>query len=134
MWKLTGRTLLAACLPLLVLNAVVIAQIDIQPIGTYASGLFDESAAEIVAHDPNTQRFYVVNAYSGNLDVLDINNPATPTRLFQIDTAPYGDSANSVAVHDSVVAVAVQTDPKQLPGTTVFFNQEWESLLCKSVC
>ena len=104
------------------------AQIDIRPIGTYASGLFDESAAEIVAHDPNTQRLYVVNANSGNIDVLDINNPANPTLLFQIDTAPYGDGANSVAVHDGIVAVAVQADPKQTPGATVFFNQDGEFL------
>lgn len=88
MWKIAGRTLLAFCLSLIVLNSVAMAQIDIRPISTYASGLFDESAAEIVAHDPNTQRLYVVNANSGNIDVLDISNPANPTLLFQIDTAP----------------------------------------------
>ena len=88
MWKIAGRTLLAFCLSLIVLNSVAMAQIDIRPIGTYASGLFDESAAEIVAHDLNTQRLYVVNANFGNIDVLDINNPANPTLLFQIDTAP----------------------------------------------
>ena len=133
MWKIAGRTLLAFCLFLIVLNSVAMAQIDIRPIGTYASGLFDESAAESVAHDPNTQRLYVVNANSGNIDVLDINNPANPTLLFQIDTAPYGDGANSVAVHDGIVAVAVQADPKQTPGTTVFFNQDGEFLSAVTV-
>ena len=127
MWKIMGRTLVL-CLSLIVLNSVVIAQINIQPIGTYASGLFDESAAEIVSHDPNTQRLYVVNANSGNIDVLDINNPANPNPLFQIDVSPYGDGANSVAVYDGTVAVAVQADPEQAPGTAVFFNQDGEFL------
>ena len=128
MWKITGRTLLIVCLSLIFLSSVAIAQISVRPIGTYASGLFDESAAEIVAHDPNTQRLYVVNANSGNIDVLDINNPATPTPLFQIDTAPYGDGANSVDIYDGIVAVAVQADPEQAPGTTVFFSRDGEFL------
>ena len=133
MWKITDRTLLAVCLSLIFLSSVAIAQIAVRPIGTYASGLFDESAAEIVAHDPNTQRLYVVNANSGNIDVLDINNPATPTPLFQIDTAPYGDGANSVAVHDGIVAVAVQANPAQAPGVAVFFNRDGEFLSAVTV-
>ena len=128
MWKITRRTLLAVCSPLIFLSSVAIAQISIRPIGTYVSGLFDESAAEIVAHDPNTQRLYVVNANSGNIDVLNINNPADPTLLFQIDTAPYGDGANSVAVYDGVVAVALQAHPAQAPGAAVFFNRDGEFL------
>ena len=133
MWKITDRTLLAVCLSLIFLSSVAIAQIAVRPIGTYASGLFDESAAEIVAHDPNTQRLYVVNANSGNIDVLDINNPATPTPLFQIDTAPYGDGANSVAVHDGIVAVAVQANPAQAPGVAVFLNRDGEFLSAVTV-
>ena len=128
------RVLLAICLSLIVfLTSVAIAQINVRPLGTYASGLFDESAAEIVAHAPNTQRLYVVNAYSGNIDVLDINSPTNPTRLFSIDTAPYGGGANSVAVHNSIVAVAVEAEPAQAPGTVVFFNQDGEFLRAVTV-
>ena len=127
MWKIV-RSTLVICVSLFVLNSKAISQIDVQPLGTYQSGIFDESAAEIVGHDPNTQRLFVVNADSGNIDVLDINNPFIPTRLFQIDIAAYGNSANSVAVYNSVVAVAVESDPKQLPGKAVFFNQDGEFL------
>ena len=124
----TGSALVV-CLSLIVFpNSVAIAQINLQPLGTYQSGIFDESAAEIVAHDPNTQRLYVVNASSGNIDVLDINNPANPTRIFQIDVAAYGAGANSVAVHDGIVAVAVEADPAQAPGAAVFFNTDGEFL------
>ena len=58
MWKITGRKQLAACLSLIFLSSVTVAQINVRLIGTYASGLFDKSAAEIDAHDPNTQRLY----------------------------------------------------------------------------
>ena len=128
-----GRTLGVGLSLIVVLTSAAIAQINIQPIGTYASGLFDESAAEIVAHDPNTQRLYVVNAHSGNIDVLDINSPANPTFLFQINTTPYGNGANSVDVHDRIVAVAVQADPEQAPGAAAFFNTDGEFLSAVTV-
>ena len=133
MWKIMGKTLVVCLSLIVVLTSAMMAQINIQPIGTYASGLFDESAAEIVAHDPNTQRLYVVNANSGNIDVLDIHNPTKPTRLFQINIAPYGNSANSVAIHAGIVAVAVQADPEQAPGAAVFFNTDGEFLSAVTV-
>ena len=105
MWKITGRTLLTVCLSLIFLSSVAIAQINVRPIGTYASGLFDESAAEIVVHDPNTQRLYVVNANSGNIDVLDINNPATPT-LFSRSTQHPMEMAQTVSL-----SIDLKTEP-----------------------
>ncbi len=133
MWKITGRILIVCLSLIVVLNSVALAQINLQPLGTYQSGLFDESAAEIVAHDPNTQRLYVVNANSGNIDVLNINNPANPTLLSQIDVSPYGNGANSVAVHNGIVAVAVEADPAQAPGVAVFFNTDGEFLSAVTV-
>ena len=133
MWKITGRTLIVCLSLIVVLNSVALAQINLQPLGTYQSGLFDESAAEIIAHDPNTQRLYVVNANSGNIDVLDINNPANPTLLSQIDVSPYGDGANSVAVYNGIVAVAVQAYPAQAPGAAVFFNTDGEFISAVTV-
>lgn len=57
----------------------------LSPLGTYHSGLFDQAAAEIVAHDPLGQRLFVVNAASGRVDVLDIRDPAAPALLSSID-------------------------------------------------
>ena len=61
------------------------AQIKLEPIGNYQSGVFETSAAEIVAHDPETQRLFVNNVSFGNIDVLNISSPSTPTKLFTID-------------------------------------------------
>ena len=107
---------------LLSAKTTVLSQIELEPVGTYTSGLFDMSASEIVAHDPRTQRIFVVNAAVGHVDVIGIKNPANPILLFQIDVSYYGASANSVDVYEGVVAVAVEADPAQSPGAVVFFD------------
>ena len=109
---------------LICMELPALCQIKLKAIGTYDSGIFDDSAAEIIAHDRRTQRLFVVNAAIGQIDVLDIQNPANPARLFQIDVSSYGAAANSVAVHEEILAIAVEADPKQTPGSVAFFNTD----------
>lgn len=97
--------------------------IRLSALGTYASGQFNLGAAEIVAHDPQTQSLFVVNAQSAEVDVLSITNPAAPVKVGSIDVKPYGAVANSVAVRDGLIAVAVESNPKTAPGQVVFFNR-----------
>lgn len=91
-------------------------------IGTYSARIFDQGAAEIVAHDPATQRLFVVNGAASTIDVLDMRNPTSPSLLFSIDVTPYGNQANSVAIRDGVVAAAVEASPKTDSGKVVFFD------------
>jgi hypothetical protein len=98
--------------------------LSLTPLGTYDSGVVDESAAEIVTHDPATQRLFVVNAHAPGIDVLDITEPTAPTLLFTIDVSAYGAGVNSVDFHEGVLAAAVQADPAQLPGAAVFFDAD----------
>ncbi len=96
----------------------------ISPLGTYETGIFDESAAEIPAYDPKSKRLFVVKATEAEVDVLDISNPKNPTLDFSIDVSPYGGGANSVAVNQNgVVAVAIEAEVKQQGGSVVFFNR-----------
>lgn len=97
-------------------------KITLHKLGSYSAGAFDEGAAEIAAHDPRTQRLFVVNALDSSIDVIDISNPNAPAKLFAIDVTPYGDQANSVDVRDGIVAAAVQADVKTDAGKVVFFN------------
>ncbi len=90
--------------------------------GTHATGIFNQGAAEIVAHDPLSQRYFVVNGGNSTIDVLDASDPTNPTFLFSIDIEPYGDQANSVDVCNGVVAAAVQADVKTDNGTIEFFD------------
>ncbi|MDO8943565.1 MAG: hypothetical protein Q7U75_10300, partial [Desulfobacterales bacterium] len=73
--------------------------ISIAPISAVAAGSFLTSASEIGAHDPGTQRLFVVNAQAAQIDVIDIANPAAPVLRddLPIDVTPYGPVANSVA-------------------------------------
>ena len=91
--------------------------LTLQSIGVYESGFFDESAAEIPAYDPLTQRLFVVNATRG-IDILDIADPTAPT-LFGTISAP---GANSVSVFGDTLAIAVANGNTQSNGTVQFFD------------
>ena len=96
--------------------------ITLTRIGTYETGVFDESAAEIPAYDPITQRLFVVNANNGIVEVLDASNPSNPTKLFDIEFADLGGGLpNSVAIKDGILAVALENDNAQENGRVVFF-------------
>ena len=86
-------------------NAEVPGLIELSVLGSYVpeGDVFDESAAEIIAHDPSHQRLFVVNAKAATVDVLDISNPATPALIDTIDASREGASANSVAVYGDLV-------------------------------
>lgn len=132
---MVGKALLAACVAAAasgaqagdhrydpVTSVSANAPIELAVAGTYASGVFDEGAAEISAYDPWTRRLFVTNANANTVDVLDIRNPRRPRLQFTIDLSAYGAGVNSVAVSHGIVAVAVEADPKQDPGSVVFFD------------
>ena len=102
--------------------SVNVPQIEIKPLGSYASGIFDDSAAEIVDYDPRYALAYVTNSAETSLDVLSIWNPRKPRKITSIDLSPYG-APNSVAVKNGIVAVAVAATDKQTAGSVVFFNR-----------
>lgn len=102
--------------------------------GTYASGIFDESAAEIVAFDATSEQTFVVNADSGTVDVLDSSDVTNPTLVSSldiaadmlaatdvVDAADVGE-ANSVTVSNGLLAIAVAADTKTDNGWAVFYK------------
>lgn len=118
------RTLAALAVPsALALGAVAApAEAIFKPIGTYSSGIFDESAAEIGAYDPLTQSLFVTNSNDNTIDVLSISDPTNPFLDFTIDLSPFGGGVNSVTVSNGVLAAAVAAEVTQDPGTVVFFD------------
>ena len=89
-------------------------------LGTYKTGIFDESAAEIPAYDPANKKLYVVNSHAGLIDILDLSNPADPKKIGELSVADEGKVATSVAVYEDRIAVAVSN--KQDPGKAVIFD------------
>ena len=100
------------------------SDMSIQPIGTYQTGIFDDSAAEIAAYDPDTQRVFFTNSASGNVDILDISDPTNPSPVGNIDLSSFGGGPNSVDVYDGIVAVAIESDPSTDPGVVAFFDSD----------
>jgi len=96
--------------------------INLNLIGTYATGQFDKGAAEIPAFDPSTNRLFVVNAQSVTVDVLDLSDPSNPVKIGEIDASALGGVANSVAVKNGIVAIALEANVKTDNGSVVFFN------------
>ncbi|MDQ8203749.1 choice-of-anchor I family protein [Pelagicoccus sp. SDUM812003] len=119
------------CLTLSLLTAGIashaIAGISLVPRGTYHTGVFDESAAEIVDFDPATNQAYVVNGDSDSIDVLDVSDIDNPVLKFSIDVSAYG-SPNSVTVDPRKrireIAVAVASDPVTDPGHVLFYTTD----------
>jgi 2',3'-cyclic-nucleotide 2'-phosphodiesterase / 3'-nucleotidase / 5'-nucleotidase len=117
------RLLLAAALALpFALPAQ--AEITLEPIGRFASGVFNRSAAEIAAFDAGSRRLFVVNGAGPQLDILDLSDPANPRRIAEISLREHGSDVNSVAVHRGTVAVAVNGTTKVEPGRVVFLDVE----------
>jgi len=104
--------------------ALVDGTIELSVLGQYQSGIYGESAAEIVAFDAESMRAFVINAASGEVDVLDMSNPAIPARLLTIDVSDLGADANSVAVKNGVVAIAVEANVKQEDGFVAFYDAD----------
>ncbi|WP_249399717.1 hypothetical protein [Corynebacterium qintianiae] len=55
---------------------------SITAIGSYETGVFDKSAAEIVAFHAESNRVLTANAQAGKIDVLDVTDPTDPKLLF----------------------------------------------------
>lgn len=117
---LTSTALLAATLGAGAATAAPTDEVTLTPLGTYSTGAFDEGASEIVAHDPATQRVFVINSQAGTVDVLDISDPTAPQKVGTLATP----GANSVAVHGGLIAVAEQAETTTDQGTVSFFDAE----------
>ncbi|MEE4292850.1 MAG: choice-of-anchor I family protein [Xanthomonadales bacterium] len=128
------RTLLVAALAAaLPAHAAKNKSIELMPLGTFETGIFDDGAAEIVAYDADGYRLFVINAAEGSVDVLDISDPTNPSLADFIDVTedfPEGvvGGVNSVAVREGLVAVAVENEDKQANGWAAFYTTGGEFL------
>ena len=96
----------------------LLAGIQLSILSTHKAG----TTAEIVAHDPRTQRLFATSAEDNRLTILSVRDAAHPALVRSVDLSALG-SPNSVAVRDGVVAVALDNpDGAHLPGTVAFFD------------
>jgi len=101
------------------------ASITIERLGSYESGAFDESATEIPAFDPATERAFVTNSFDGTVDIIDLSDPANPAKVGSIpldDINGVSFAPNSVAVSNGTVAVALEGPTTADTGIVAFYD------------
>ncbi len=103
-------------------TAIATNELFLDSLSTFSNGVPVPNTAEIVAHDPSTQRLYIANSGAAKLDIVNFSNPASPTLITTINISAYG-NINSVAVNDSIVALAIEnsTNPQD-SGKVVFLD------------
>lgn len=99
-------------------------KIILDPVASYSTGIFDDSGAEILAHDPASQNVYFTNAADNTLGILNINDPSNPVLVDEIDMDNFGGGINSVAVANGIIAVALEADVKQDPGKIILLDAQ----------
>jgi hypothetical protein len=106
--------------------------VELTPVARYATGIFDKSAAEIVAYDAAGRRLFVTNAASRTVDILRLardvaGRPAlVKAGALALDPAQ---APTSVAVQDGLVAVAVHNpDAAGKPGRILLFSSSGKRL------
>lgn len=117
-------------------ESVVSQTVRMEPIATFTTVEDDpEGAAEIVSYDVAGERVFVVNAVAQSVDVLDASD-VDDGELTLIETLDLvGDlagtaigNANSVAVFEDLLAVAVEADVSQDNGLIAFYDIAGDSV------
>jgi hypothetical protein len=96
--------------------------LTLQLLGSFSNSLTGTNSAEIVVHDPMTQRLFIANSAGNKLDIVNFLNPSSPSLIASVPMSTLG-SINSVAVKNGTVAVALEnnTNPQD-SGRVAFFD------------
>jgi 2',3'-cyclic-nucleotide 2'-phosphodiesterase / 3'-nucleotidase / 5'-nucleotidase len=115
---------LAICLllNLTMMTAWSQSSIELRFLGRYSTNTYDAGGTEITAYDAASKRLFSVNGSTGNVDIINFTNPASPVLISSFSLAPYGISANSVAAKNGIIAIAVEAVVKQDSGKVVFID------------
>ncbi|WP_128226125.1 choice-of-anchor I family protein [Halobacteriaceae bacterium SHR40] len=103
--------------------------IRLERVGGYSAGVYDDGGAEIVSYDSATEQAFVANSAAGAVDILDISDPAAPTKVDNIDIAAatnWAEAAEvtSVDVQDGLIAAGVANQTKTDDGRVVVASTE----------
>jgi DNA-binding beta-propeller fold protein YncE len=92
----------------------------LQFLGRWVSGS-GVAGAEISAFDPASQRIFVTNGATNQIDIVDISDPTYPQKVKSIDLAAKGViGIQSVAAKDGLVAIATTSVSNQSNGRIFF--------------
>uniref|UniRef100_UPI003569763F choice-of-anchor I domain-containing protein n=1 Tax=Seonamhaeicola sp. TaxID=1912245 RepID=UPI003569763F len=105
---------------ILAVTTTCFSQDPLQHLASYSTNT--EGSAETVAYDAVNQQAFFTNSSTNSFTIVDISSPNSPVLVKTVDLSSYGAGPNSIAIHGSVVAVAVEDAVKQNNGKVVFFD------------
>jgi len=108
--SITAATIFFGAHPTLAEPPTATTTLDLIPLGTY-NGLGGLYASEIVSFDSVSKQLFINNGALNRIDIVDVENPATPTLVRSVDMGVYGRGVQSVTVGDGIVAAAVDVAP-----------------------
>lgn len=94
----------------------------LQFMGRYSTGLYNQSAAEIVTYDPATKTAFLISSVAVRLDAISLADPSNPTVSYTIDLSQYGSAVNSVAVKNGIIAAAMEAPVRTDNGSVVLLT------------
>jgi len=101
-------------------SAVTTSGMGLHYLGRWVSGS-GIGGAEISAFDPASQRIFVTNGATNQIDIVDISDPTSPQKVKSIDLAAKGViGIQSVAAKDGLVAIATSVVSTQSNGKIFF--------------
>jgi len=96
--------------------------LQLTPIATHHTGLFDLGGAESTAFDAASKRLFFINAQANQLSILDLSKPESPVLVDSIRLTTFGDRPTQVVAANGRVAVSVVAFPPTDPGKVVLFD------------
>ena len=108
--SITAATIFFGAHPTLAAPPTATMTVDLIPVGTY-NGIGGLYASEIVAFDSASKQLFINNGALNRIDIVDLENPATPILVRSVDMGLYGRGVQSVTVGDGIVAAAVDVAP-----------------------
>ena len=109
---------------------VLMTQLGMSPVGTFATNAYNAGGAEIVAFDAGSKRMFLVNAVAAEIQVVSLADPANPVLVGKLDLKGYATTTgsapqvNSVASAGGVVAVALADADPTKAGKLVLFKAD----------
>lgn len=103
-------------------SADVTSKAGLRFVGRWTSGS-GLAGAEISAYDAATQRLFVTNGKTNQIDIVDISKPEAPKKVTSVDLASKGATGiQSVATRNGLVAIAASVGGNNQANGKVFFT------------
>jgi DNA-binding beta-propeller fold protein YncE len=101
--------------------------LQLQKIGGFEHQTPDKkpALAEIPAYDRLSKRLFIVTGTTNSVDVLSLADPSRPSLLGSIASSAIGPalgSINSADIHNGILALAIESEPRTDYGTVAFLR------------